>query len=128
MRLRSIGLGVLLLPLQDLVEVDVQGVVFDPRGELVQPLAVVVAADPRVEDVVPAVQPADQVVALDASVGHQRAAVQAPAVEDGVVVAEADDHQVDVADEGAHRLTVGNLAPRRDLDRLHTNLPRSPSC
>ena len=92
-------------------------VALDPAGELLQRLGVVVRAHAGVDPVVPAVQAAQQVVAVDVAVGQQRAAVQAPAVEHRVVVAPPDDHQVDALDHGADRRPVGHLAPGRHLHR-----------
>ncbi len=66
-------------------------------------LAVVVGADPGLESVVPAVQATDQVVTFDPTVGHQGAAVQAPAVEHRRVVTGSHDDQVDPADQGSDR-------------------------
>jgi hypothetical protein len=47
------------------------------------------------------------------------AAMQASPVEHRVVVVEADYDQVHVVNECSHWLTVGHVAPRCDLDRLH---------
>ena len=117
------GLGVLLLPGQDLVEVHQQVVAVEPGRELGQSLGVVVARHPGVEHVVPAVEAADEVVVDDAAVAHQRAPVQAAPVEHRVVPVEAHDDQVDVADQRPDRLPVGHVAPSGDLVGLHEPPP-----
>ena len=61
-------------------------------------------------------QTADQVVAVDLPVGEQRAAVQAAAVEHRVVVAPADDHEVDAVDRRTHRLAVEEVGEGRERD------------
>ena len=100
---------------QHLVAIDEQVVAVERAGELLQHLGVVVGADPRVDAVVPAVQPADQVVALDAAVAQQRAAVQASPVQHRVFVAPPDDHQIDAFDGRPHRRPFRDLAPGRHL-------------
>ena len=58
--------------------IDVDTVVLDPAGELLQRLGVVVGAHPGVDAVVPAVQAAQQVVPVDGPVRQQRPPVLAP--------------------------------------------------
>jgi hypothetical protein len=101
-----IGLRVTLLPGRDFVGVDHHLAAVNPRREFRQHFLVVVLADAAVEPVVPVVQPADQVVAVDAAVGEQRAAVQATSVEHRHVVAVADHNEVDAADQGISRDAV----------------------
>jgi hypothetical protein len=68
-------LRVLALPRGDLVGIDPNAVVLDPRRELVEPLSVVVLADAGAELEIPLVHAADQIVALDGAVGQQCATV-----------------------------------------------------
>ena len=70
--------------------------------------------DAREVLVVPAVQAADQVFAFYSPVGHQGAAMQAAAVQDGVLVAGPDDDQVDVSRDDTDRLAFGQVAPGSD--------------
>jgi hypothetical protein len=114
------------LPLVDLVLVDPHGVVLDPTGEPLKSLAVVVLADPGIEAVVPPVEAADEIGAVDVPVRQEGAPVEAPSVQDRHVVAMADDHQIHVADQRAGWLPVGELAPGGDLDALHMS-PRECS-
>ena len=92
------GLRVVLPPSADLVRVDQNLAVLSPRGELGQDFFVIVFADAGIEAVVPVVDAADQVLAVDMAVGHERAPVQAAAVEDRHVVVVAHDAEIDVAD------------------------------
>ena len=126
-RLAVVGLWVLAFPGGDLVGVHqhVTGDVVDPRAEAVELLVVVVHAHAGAHRVVPAVEAADQVVAAHGRVGHERAAVQATAVEHRVVVAETDDHEVDARDEGPGRGAIGEVGPACDRDRCHVG---PPSC
>ncbi len=61
--LAVIGLGVLLLPGQDLIEIDQQVVAVHPGSELGEPLGVVVARHAGVEHVIPTMKATYQVVA-----------------------------------------------------------------
>ena len=92
------GLRVVLPPSADLVRIDQNLAVLSPRGELGQDFFVIVFADAGIEAVVPVVDAADQVLAVDMAVGHERAPVQAAAVEDRHVVVVAHDAEIDVAD------------------------------
>ena len=109
-----VGLGVALGPAADLGLVDVDGVVagVDPGREAGEGLGVVVLADPGVVAVVPAVDAADEVGAVDVAVGQQGAAVEAAAEEDGDLVVVADDDQVDAGDQGVGGLAVGAARTR----------------
>ena len=89
-RVTIVRLRMVLRPGSDLLGVDQEVAAVHPRRELVEPLGVVVARDPGVIPVVPTVQPADEVVAVDVAVDHQRTSVQAPAVEHRVVVVETE--------------------------------------
>ena len=71
------------------------------------------------ELVVPAVHAAHEVVASDAAVGEQGATMLAATVQHRDLVVVADDHEVDVADEGSGRLAVGQVAPASDVVWLH---------
>ncbi len=103
--------------LRHLVELDEELVVLDHAGEkFASDLVVVVGAHPGVDAVVPPVQTAHQVVALDPPVGEQRAAVEAAAVEDRVVVATADEDEVDAVDRRTRRLAVDEVGEGRDAN------------
>ena len=93
--------------------VDEQAVAVDPAGELLQRLRVVVGADPGVDAVVPAVEPAEDVVSVDVAVGQQGATVEASSVEHGVLLPPADDDQVDPFDRDPGGHPLRNLGPRR---------------
>ncbi len=116
-----VRLGVLHRPGGDLVGVDPQPVVLDPGHETVQRLVVVVFGDAGAVAVVPVVDSADEVVAVDATVGEQRAAVEAAPVEHRcrIHVGPADDDEVDVADQRVRRRHRLQLAPGRDPHALH---------
>lgn len=93
-------LRVVALPGRDLLLVNPHSTVFDPRAELVQPLLVVVRADPRLHPVVPLVDAADEVVALDMAVGQQGSSMVAATVEDRNTVLETHDDEIDISDQG----------------------------
>ena len=117
------GLRVVLLPGADLVGIDQDLAVLHPRGELGQHLRVIVLADAGIESVVPVVHAADQVLAVDMAVGHERAPVQAAAIEDGDLVVVAHDAEVDVADQRVGRLAVRQLVERLDGNFVHRLVP-----
>ncbi len=113
----------LLLPGGDLVGVDQHLAGLGPGRKFRQHFVVVVFGDACVDAVVPVVQPADEVVAVDAAVGEQRAAVQAAAVQHGDIVAVADHDQVDIADQRIGGRAVLELGPARDGDLVHETPP-----
>jgi hypothetical protein len=93
----------------------------DVAAELVDPLGRVVGGDAGVEPVVPAVHAADEVRALHAAVGQQRAPVRAAAFEHVHRGTAAHEHEVD-----AVGLRVGGRVVRqrveagdRDQARVH---------
>jgi hypothetical protein len=86
-----------------------------PGRELVERLVVVVLADAGVQAVVPLVDAADEVLAVDVAVGQEGTAVQAPSVQHRDLVPVADDDEIHLADEGVRGLAVLQLAPARDL-------------
>jgi hypothetical protein len=118
-----VGLGVHAGPLGDGVGVHQDLVALDPGCEAVQRLGVGVLADAGVQAVVPAVDPADQVGAVDVTVGHERAAMQAAPEQDRAAVVPAHDHQIDLADEGSLGLTIDELGPDGDGDLVHGATP-----
>ena len=115
------GLRVLALPCGDLGLVDPHLAVLDPGLEALEPFAGVVRADAGRHAEVPAMQPADQILADHASVGEQRAAMQAAAVEDRDRLVDAHDHEVDVGDEGVGGRSVLELGPTGHRDRPATH-------
>ena len=114
-----VGLRVVVLPGRDLILVDHDLAVLDPALELLQHLGIGVLADAAVEPVVPAVEPADQIVAVDMAVRHQGAAMQAAAIEHGDPVIVADDHKVDIGGERVGRGAVLEIAQGGDGDFVH---------
>ena len=108
-----IGLCVLLFPLPDLGGVYEHRVLVrvDPRPELVQYLVVGVLAHTGIVSIVPVVHPTDEVLTADVPVGEECAAMKASSVQHGDVVVVADDHEIDVLDQGVRRLPVLELAP-----------------
>ena len=113
------GLWVVLPPRSDLVRIDQDLAVLDPRRELGQDLCVIVFADARIEAVIPIVHAADQVLAVDMAVGHERAPVQTAAVEDRHVVVVAHDAEIDLAGQRISRLAVLQFVKRLDRDLVH---------
>ena len=111
------GLRVGQRPGADLVGVDPHLAVVDPGRELGQHLGVVVSRDAAVEAVVPVVQAADEVVALHMTVGQQRAAMQAAAVEHRHRSVVSDDHQIDPADHCMGRLPVSQFIQTGNRNR-----------
>ena len=84
-----------------------------------EPFGVVVFADAGIVAVVPAVDPAVEVVALDPTVGEQGPAMVTAAEEDGDLIIVADDDQVDVGNQGVFWRAVDQLIPLRDGYLLH---------
>ncbi len=82
---------------------------------------VVVRADPGVEPVVPAVDPADEVVAGNVTVGHHRPTMETAPIEHRVLVVEAHDYKVDISDQHAHRRPIVEGAPCGEASRFHTS-------
>ncbi len=121
-RLSVVRLGVLLRPGGDLVGIDVHAPVVDPRRESVEALLVRVRTHTGAEAVVPTVQTAHEVVAVDVAIGHQRAAMQASAVHHRDVVVEGHDHQVDIGDQRAGGRAILEVVPVRNWEGLHRGL------
>jgi hypothetical protein len=120
-----VRLRVLACPLGNLVGVDQYLISFhiNPRGEAVESLAVVVRADAGAIRVVPAVQPAHEVVTDDRAVRHQCAAMEATPIENRVFVAVSNDHKIDISNQRARRRAVGQSAPASDSDGGHGASP-----
>ena len=97
--------------------IDEHGVLIriQPGRELVERLVVVVLADAGIQAVVPLMDAADEVLAVDVAVGQEGTAVQAPSVQHRDLVPVADDDEIHLADEGVRGLAVLQLAPARDL-------------
>jgi phage terminase large subunit-like protein len=73
--------------------------------------AVVVFADAGVETVVPAVHAADQVVAFDMTVRHQRAAVCTTTVQHGDLVIVTNDNEVNIGNKRVRRCAIFKIIP-----------------
>ena len=121
-RVSVVRLRVLLRPGGDLVGVDENAPVVHPRREPVQPLLVRVRAHTGAEAVIPTVQTAHEVVAVDVAVGHQRAAMQTSAVHHRDVIAVGHDHQVDVGDQRSGGRAILEVVPVRNWVGLHRGL------
>ena len=117
-----IGLRVRALPGEDFFFIHPHLVLLHPGVELGQDFAVVVFADPGVVAVIPAVHTADQVVAGDVAVGHQRAAVGAAPVQYRNPVVVADDHQVNVGNQRVGWFAILKRVPVSDLQFFHLDL------
>ena len=119
-----VGLRMGLRPIGDFVRVDPDLPVLDGGREFPERLFVVVFADAGVEAIVPVVDAADQIVAIDMAIGQQGATVQAAAVEyrDGLVM--PDDDEIDLADQRIGGLPVLELGQGFDRKLLHRR-PRS---
>lgn len=115
----TVRLGVLVLPGGDLVRVDHDRVVLNPRSKGLKLLGVVVGADPGLDPVVPTVQVTDQVVAGDVAVGQHSPAVKTASVEDRHGVVGAYDDQIDAANERPGWVAIGEGAPLDERDRFH---------
>jgi ferredoxin len=102
-----------------IVLVDQDLAAFDPRLERRQDLGVVVFADAGVDAIVPVMQAADQVFAVDETVREQRAAMQAAPVEHEDRVGAADDHEVHIGDQRIGRRAIGKLRPVGYHDLVH---------
>ncbi len=108
-RLRMFG-----FPRGHLVGIDEDLPVFDPASEFLQNFMVVVFTDAGIEAVIPMMQPAHQIVAIDIAVREQRAAMQAAAIEHGDLFAIAYDDEIDAADQRVGRFSVFKLIPDGD--------------
>ena len=113
------GLRMLQAPGGHLVGIDPDLAIVDPGRELLQRFGMVIRRDATVEPVIPVVNAADEVVAFDAAVGHQRAPVQAAAVQhrDGIV--EAHDDEIDALDERVRGLPVWEFFEACDGGLVH---------
>jgi hypothetical protein len=100
------GLRMLVAPGGHFVRIDPDLAVVNPGAEFLQRFGVVVGRDAAVEPVVPVMNAANEVVAFDAAIGHQRASVQAAAVQHRNRIVEAHDDQIDTLDECVRRLPV----------------------
>ena len=110
-----IGLGIGARPVGDLVGIDEHVLALGPGLEFVQRLFVIVLRHAGIDAVVPIVHPADQIVILvHMAVGHQRAAVQAAAIEHRHLIVETHHHKVDALDQRIGRCPVGKRRPFRD--------------
>ena len=101
-----------------LVDRDRVGVAVDRRGEGLEPLPFDVRAHASVDPEIPAVRLADQIGAVEAAVGHGRAAVGAAAVEHVDRVSDADHDQIDPGDARGLRPSIDERAQGGDLHRL----------
>lgn len=114
-------LRVVLEPATRFICIDEDVAVLDLGGEAFELLLVVVGADSAVDAVVPLVKLADDVATWNVATGEQCTAVEATTVEDGVVFVIADYDEVDVFDEGADRITIGQFGPGSDPCGLHSS-------
>ena len=110
-------------PRSDLVFVDENLAVIQPGIEFRQCLVVVVLADTAIQSVIPSMHAADQVGAVDMTIGHECAAVRASAVKhtDGFVEAHHD--QVNIGDNCVCRNAVFQLIPILDGQLVHRRVP-----
>ena len=118
-----IRLGVLLCPCCNLVLIDADFAIFNPRIELRQGLGVVVLADARIHPVIPAVHAADDVVAIDVTVSHQSATMRAAAVKNTDLIVEADRHKIDARNQRMHQLAIAQFIPIQDWFLFHRDCP-----
>ena len=107
-------------PRGDLVGVDKQRIVLDPRGELVQPLCFVVSRHTRRIPIIPAVHAADDVIADDGPIRHQGAPVLAAAVQDGMIVTVPHNDQIHPLHQRCSRNPITEFTPRSYRFRTHT--------
>jgi hypothetical protein len=115
-------LRVLTLPLRDLVLVDPDATVLDPGREAMQLLVVAVLADSGLVAVVPVVNAAVEVRALDAPVGEQSAAMVAAPVQDRDLVIVTHHDEVDVRHESVRGLAIRELIPVENLELVHDRI------
>jgi hypothetical protein len=115
-------LRVRLRPRANLVLVDTHFAVFDPGIELRQCLTVAILTDTRVDAVVPVMYPADEVVAVDVTVGHQGAAMCTTPVQDGHLVIVANDYKIDIRNQRMHRFAVFDVIPVCNGEFIHSYL------
>jgi hypothetical protein len=66
---------------------------------------------------------ANQVIAVDETVGHQGAAMRTAAVQNGDTVIETHDDQVHVSDQRVRRRTVLQFIPIRNAGLFHMSSP-----
>jgi hypothetical protein len=102
---------------RDLGLVDPDGVLLriDLGRETMKSLVVVVLADPGVVPIVPSVNPADEVLALDPAIGEQSTPVVASPEHHRDLVVEADHDQIDTCDERVGRTPISEFTPGRNL-------------
>lgn len=84
-----------------------------------------VFADAGIEPVVPEMHAANQVVAFDESVGHQRTAVRAATVHDRHIIVHSHDDEIDGADQRMLRRTIFKFFPISNDSFFHSLVTRS---
>jgi len=105
-----VRLRIVLAPRSDLIGIDTNLVFFDPGPELPQFFRILIFRDPGIQPVVPVMHAADQIIiVVDMSIGHQRAAVKAAAIEHRNLLIELHHDEIDLGNQRISRLSIFEL-------------------